>query len=132
MVKVWEWDQCYCSLLLQFDHEWYHPVHSVVNCVLKLRAWNQKGTKYVEAGGTGGYAPAKFFLSPPKLCDLGSSLSDRSLSDSKERLMNSILASLTTALALGTWNQKGTKYVEAGGYWGICSHKIFPVCQKVV
>ena len=50
-------------------------------------------------GGTGGYALAKFFLSAQKLCDSGSSISDRSLSASKERLMNFILASLTTALA---------------------------------
>ena len=70
-----------------------------MNCVQKLGTWNQKGTKYVEAGGTGGYAPTKFFLSAQKLCDSGSSLSDRSLSTSKERLMNFILASLTTALA---------------------------------
>ena len=53
----------------------------------------------MEAGGTGGCVPAKFFLSAQKLCDSGSSLSDRSLSASKERLMNFILVSLTTAPA---------------------------------
>ena len=52
-----------------------------------------------KVGGTGGYVPTNFFLSAQKLCDSGSSLSDRSLSTSKERLMNFILASLTTALA---------------------------------
>ena len=99
MVKVWEWDQCYYCLLLQFDHEWYHPVRSVVNCVLKLGTWNQKGTKYVEAVGYWGICSRKIFLSAQKLCDPGSSLPDRSLSMSKERLMNFILASLTTVLA---------------------------------